>query len=687
MSNAANNNSTNIGGVGSPALLVDLNVYNEILSHMRDTVDSLVFDSSPLDSVDEVNGTETTNILFDNWNLLVGAGGTTDQYRNFYLNIVDKYLTETGTSLEELDEEAAGTLNTKMGPQVAGTSLAAASMSGSKPKAKTFASDKEAAEYLDQQFELLCDDDDTNDEEAIANINACLMGYLCIVQDGNDSYVAYDKEKIENTLAWLKPDGLAYQLFNSIDEQIYANEDKGVAVPAAITKLGLGGKLENTLLQVRKDGAGVRLEVTSNNDWLPGKEIDKEPVAYACTEESAKNYFMTNGEYDWNAIENWFALKDDFDDAYHYTSDEYTVLANEMRNMTDDEINSLLDCQEATQRYGSVTRFWILSERHSMQMEQLRAMGATGVEFENQSTRAVLVKTIADRLVQEKVDGVLVETHYKIDSSYNTYKDNIIGNSGVVYGDKQYTAQIEYHADGCTYFKDFTVYPYCESQEIDENMKTSSNSMIYNVMPDVNLAEDGVKTAFKKSLEYVIKEVGMSTPYGVISLAASEITSLQKEYEMKLMAEGVQNALEYGTDAQCMRIQGSAVWVTTDYGYETYVYNPQYDDKELVYSVEAYNRAVYNSLPEEERADFKPYTIQDMKNEFEKKLEDEDYSGSFDQYRDWYVRYGHDEIFEVVRKTDGELGGKESVDEMSYTDLEKYYEEKWDKEISELGDE
>ena len=49
---------------------------------------------------------------------------------------------------------------------------------GSKVNIKIFASDKEAAEYLDSQMKVLCDDDNSNDEGAIANINATLQGFL-----------------------------------------------------------------------------------------------------------------------------------------------------------------------------------------------------------------------------------------------------------------------------------------------------------------------------------------------------------------------------------------------------------------------------------------------------------------------------------------------------------------------------
>ena len=105
------NNVTN-GGSNDP-LLVDLTVYAEKLSSMRSSVDNLVFDATPLDSIDGVNGTEATNILFENWLKLVGKGGTTDQYRAFYLDFVDKYLVNAGISLEELDDEAFKSLNMK----------------------------------------------------------------------------------------------------------------------------------------------------------------------------------------------------------------------------------------------------------------------------------------------------------------------------------------------------------------------------------------------------------------------------------------------------------------------------------------------------------------------------------------------------------------------------------------------
>ena len=65
-----------------------------------------------------------------------------------------------------------------------------AAANGKKLNIKIFASDKEAAQYLDSQMKILCDDDNSNDEAAIANINATLQGFLYEEVVDGKKYVA-----------------------------------------------------------------------------------------------------------------------------------------------------------------------------------------------------------------------------------------------------------------------------------------------------------------------------------------------------------------------------------------------------------------------------------------------------------------------------------------------------------------
>ena len=60
-----------------------------------------------------------------------------------------------------------------------------------------------------------------------------------------------------------------------------------------------------------------------------------------------------------------------------------------------------------------------------------------------------------------------------------------------------------------------------------------------------------------------------------------------------------------------------------------------------------------------------------MKKEFAKKCNGN--SDIFDSYHEWYTDDGQEEIIDLIRKTDYELGSGK-VDEMSTEQLEEYLE-------------
>ena len=62
-----------------------------------------------------------------------------------------------------------------------------------------------------------------------------------------------------------------------------------------------------------------------------------EIVAYAATEDTARNYFMNGDEYDWDAIEEWCEVEDPW-----IVEEELRFLANEMCKMSLEDINTFL---------------------------------------------------------------------------------------------------------------------------------------------------------------------------------------------------------------------------------------------------------------------------------------------------------------------------------------------------------
>lgn len=573
---------------------------------------------------------------------------------------------------------AKSLLVTTPAPSAGAASMAVAKAS-TKTTKKEFDTEEELAHYMDEQFDILCDDNDTNDKEAQENIDACMGNFICEKEVDGKKYVAYDKEKIEKTLAYLKHDGLAYQLLDSVDKQIYDNKDSGAAVPEAITELGFGGKVENTKLEVRKDHAGVRLELTSNNDFLPGKEIKKERVAYACTEESATNYFKNGDEYDWKAIEEWYKASDDFNDNYHYTSKEYDVLAFEINNMSDEEASQLINSAVYWKNPACLAndvsdRLDILTDRYMMQMQQLRVMGAdkqeeilgySGKDFENKYTRAVLIRNVNNRLqVMPPTNTYYVEiTNERSKFAQPEYDEGVPEDT---YGDTDYIANIQCvtsplfpdPVEAVKGSQTITVHPYSGYAEIQGNINeevcVTINSMTTNVSSETK------KFVFDQGIGYLIGKVKspIKGPVSLVYTLSSEMMELSEAYESEAKAQGVNNALNQASAAQSMMIEGTTVHVSGAGVESIYVYENAYNDKQLVINVAAYNEQHGTH-----------YTIEQMKNEYISN------SNVFNQYNNWYIRYGDKCSDDLDRRLFAEFG-KEKMDTMSAEELEAVLKEK-----------
>ncbi|MCR4636676.1 MAG: hypothetical protein K5754_10595, partial [Butyrivibrio sp.] len=191
---------------------------------------------------------------------------------------------------------------------------------------------------LDGYLELLCDDDNSNDEYAIKGLDYWMKNFVIEKEDGGKRYVAYDEKLIEDVLACYNYDGLARQLLSCLDKQIEMKRESGESDPTVIAELTSSlATIENTYLKVEKYGAGVKLSIISDYDFDCPDDIN-EVVAYASTGTSAKNYFMNGDEYDWDAIEEWCLLEVPLAKKV-----EYDFLADCLVKMNDKQINNLLN--------------------------------------------------------------------------------------------------------------------------------------------------------------------------------------------------------------------------------------------------------------------------------------------------------------------------------------------------------
>ncbi|SHH94887.1 hypothetical protein SAMN02745229_01294 [Butyrivibrio fibrisolvens DSM 3071] len=184
------------------------------------------------------------------------------------------------------------------------------------------------AEQLIEAQNALCDDDPSNDEEAMKTINECLTAGLYF--ENNTLY--YNEEYLQYCKEMAGEGSLLYSLLDQFDEIVLGEE-------GTISSFGDSGTCSLTISQL---GAGYQLLLNADSKIIGG-EYSNYRVAYAATEETCKHYFMNGDEYDWDKIQEWCQKDDPVIDA-----EEYAFLSNELLNMNRDDINKFLRSAETS---------------------------------------------------------------------------------------------------------------------------------------------------------------------------------------------------------------------------------------------------------------------------------------------------------------------------------------------------
>lgn len=568
-----------------------------------------------------------------------------------------------------------------------------------------FANDKERAEYLDAQLKRLCDGDDSNDAEATANINACLNGLLCLKEVNGKKYVAYDQQKIRSTLNSLEVCGLGYQLLTSIDEQIESNRSNGAKVPEAIAKLGFGGRLENTKLEVSKYGAGVKLEVTSNNDLFPLNEIDHKLVSYAATKASSDHYFCNkDGSLNWDNITEWIKLA-----PIDETSYEYDVFSAKMMDMSDEDIEKLLnlgmvantdsmpDIVEWTSDYYGSKKYiesqniQITARRYAEIMNVAR--NREGYNYLSLSERAYIddneTRSIAFlEATQAMSDGgglnMVADITTEGADGEKVYKVQI----NVIPGSGNDITEGEVIADSYETFdktRNITVYPRASSDVIDKYLDDQAK---------IQMGHD-VKFIYSHNLKDVDYEKIVMQTLDVASNFAPEpvqkcmmgvdAVSFGKEmvqdYKNSVEASTAMKGLDTGNGAICMGVEGSVVYNVSGTSGSVIINNIEYNETELKLRSGAYDIATgaditsdelkehYVSGDDEYQKYFDWYYSKNGKEQMKTYSDAVDYSlakkgiSSIDDATDAQLNEAMQQVSEAINATD--------TDELRKVDLQK----------------
>ncbi|SDB56835.1 hypothetical protein SAMN02910298_02930 [Pseudobutyrivibrio sp. YE44] len=271
---------------------------------------------------------------------------------------------------------------------------------------------QDVANDLDKQMALLCDDNNANDEQAIAKINEDLKVFITTEKIDGDTYVVYDQAKIQKVMSYVEKDNLAYQLLYSLNAQIEENRTNGDSIPEKIGKLSWNASADDTYLEVEKYGAGVVLKLTSDYNFWPLNEKDGEIVAYAATEESAKNYFMNNkGDhwgYDWDAIIDWCT-----DEEMICNGVEIDFMAKKLAKMSDENAFKFIEKAE-TVKDDSLVNDILFKVNTTIYTDHVRLVVAESEMLASKKqdtkdnrdkyTRAILFSNVVDKVTEIDLD-------------------------------------------------------------------------------------------------------------------------------------------------------------------------------------------------------------------------------------------------------------------------------------------
>ena len=524
-------------------------------------------------------------------------------------------------------------------------SIWAATMNKSK-SVKIFASDKEAAEYLDSQMKILCDGNDSNDAGAIANINATLQGFLYEKVVDGKKYVAYDQVKIQRTLMHLEKNGLAHQLLVSVNKQINVNKINHVTAPDAVTKLGIGGRFENTKLEVSKYGPGVKLEVTSNNDILPLNEIDHKLVAYAATKASSEHYFCNkDGSLNWDNVTEWIK-RDSIDE----TSYEYDYFSAKMMDMSDEDVEKLLNLgmvastdgqpnivewtsdYYGSKKYAESQNIQVTARRYAEIMNVVR--NREGYNYLSLSDRAYVddnenrslafleaTKSMANSGGMNMVADIKTEGSYG-EKVYHVQINAIPGSGNGI-------SESEAIVDSYETFektRNITVYPRASTDVIDKYLDDQAK---------IHMGKD-VKFIYSHNLKDVDYEKILAQTLEVASehapapaqicMKGVDVVSLGKEmaqdYKNSVEASTAMKGLDTGNGAVCMGVEGTVIYNVGGTSGSVIINDIEYDERELMLRSGAYDIATGADI-----------TVDELKEHYVNG------DAEYQKYYDWY--YSH----------------------------------------------
>ena len=358
-----------------------------------------------------------------------------------------------------------------------------------------------------------------------------------------------------------------------------------------------------------------------------------------------KNRFLTTDadgklQYDWKAIENW--LKQDPEDVREV---EYMAFIYLMEEMSEEDMDKLFAAAQIRNRmdpaFSEVSEVMKIASGKWLELSEVTAEITifdknsdyiyNEADITNRLSKALLVYQTIGQIDTESTYEVTVSVT-EVQNGKNTYQATIkYVPSTTNFGDTELFGRIAVSEKTDT---TITVYPWGSPISTEENLDENAKVSICRLFnPDEDVLK---KTVSDVATNYVVGKLE-DVAYDAVCkplLSEAEVVNdaMRKLYENQKKMEAVEggvNSIDVGQAVQALGINSGVVTITGPGVNRVELYNPRYDEEELLVRVTVYNQHQYQSITPEE---------------LEARYESD--SSEITGYMDWYFGDGNVEVEE-----------------------------------------
>lgn len=438
---------------------------------------------------------------------------------------------------------------------------------------------------------MLCDDDPSNDADAIALMNEALQKGFYVQERDGVNYIMYDTDLLQYCIDNAEEGSLLYLLFDDFRNKIGDG--------TLSTYEGHAWSKEHSL-EISQLGAGYQLVLNVDSKFgFWSQEIKDKRVAYAATEATARNYLGSEGCWNWENIDEWLQSE-----VIDYQSVEYIYFAKSMIDMSDRELEHIIvkgqiDVSEGLEDcHIPGNTLQIIAVNYRKATSDIYKLGVYQKEMTSIPAGMVIVN-LDDAKMQEARALAFYQAVESIKASggyyYHDVEFSVVTKEkiGDVYEVKLIASPKcgnsgdpvwDYDPDASSMNKNIIVYPRgCDIDYIGDDV--AKGVMWSLVSPSASLLygeTDIDNVAFAVSSYVVQKYLGQGDPSGLYF----DILSYLGECEKAEKVNGASASLDVGNIARSMCMDGVIVYVD---GEAVFVANEDFDRNELIIRTAAYN--------------------------------------------------------------------------------------------------